>query len=496
MQNETNVYQIDQIREMETLAKERFGITGIEMMRNAGKAALEHLTKLWPKARRIAVICGTGNNGGDGYVLARVAHGAGLEVVVWQIGDPKKIKNDALLVLLDCENAGVSIKTFSTDFHKKADVIVDALFGIGLQGEIDHDAKQAIEAMNASKLPILAIDIPSGLDANTGSALGAAVHATATITFLGMKLGLLTGNGPAHAGKVHHHDLALPPDLYPLLPARIEKLHLEHFKKYLQPRARNTHKGDVGHVLVVGGDEGFMGAARMAAEGALRVGAGLVTVATSPKHAEFLNLTRPEIMCSGVLTAARLAPLLEKATVVVIGPGLGQSAWAKMLLKEVLQSKLPLVVDADALNLLSAKPVARRNWVLTPHPGEAGRLLKKTAAEVQQNRLEALSKLHQLYDGVCVLKGAGTLVLGPNLLPALCLDGNPGMATGGMGDVLSGVIGGLIAQGVPLADAAKLGVCLHAVAGDMAAKAGGERGMLAMDLMPYLRKLVNLDQEA
>jgi hydroxyethylthiazole kinase-like uncharacterized protein yjeF len=496
MQNGTNVYQIDQIREIETLAKERFGITGITMMQNAGKAAFEHLTTLWPTARRIAVLCGTGNNGGDGYVLALAAHCRGMEVTVWQVGDPEKIRNEALQVLDECKKAGVNIKTFTHAEHlQHSEVIVDAILGIGVRGEIDRTAKDAIDAINASKLPVLAIDIPSGIDANTGAVLGTAVAATATITFLGTKFGLLTGKGAAHAGKVHHHDLALPADIYPLLATRIEKLHLDKFKKYLQPRARDLNKGDVGHVLVVGGAEGFMGAARMASEAALRVGAGLVSVATSPKHAEFLNLTRPEIMCRGIFTAENLAPLLAKATVIVVGPGLGQTPWSKMLLKEVLHSKLPLVVDADALNILAEKPAARRNWVLTPHPGEAGRLLKKSTAEIQQNRLEALSKLKQIYDGVCVLKGAGTLVMGSDLLPALCVDGNPGMASGGMGDVLSGVIGGLIAQGIPLEDAAKLGVCLHAIAGDKAAEAGGERGLLAMDLMPWLRKLVNPDQK-
>lgn len=494
MHNAPTVYQIDQIRELETLARERFGITGIVMMERAGKSAFAYLMKRWPKAKRIAVICGTGNNGGDGYVLAKIAHQSKLQVNVWQVGNAQKLKAEALQAFENCKNAGVAIKPFlhAQHFHD-VDVIVDALLGIGLQGEINHDAKLAIDAMNFSEAPILALDIPSGLDADAGSVLSAAVKATATITFLGMKVGLLTGEGAAYAGELYCDDLALPADMYPLIAPKIEKLRLSQFAKFLKPRARDAHKGDMGHVLIVGGAEGFIGAARMAAEAALRVGAGLVSVATSPSHSEYFNLTRPEIMCHGVSTAEQLAPLLEKASVVVIGPGLGQSAWSKMLLKAVLQTRLPLVVDADALNLISADPCSRNNWVLTPHPGEAARLLKQTVSVVQQNRLAALEKLQQIYEGVCVLKGAGTLILAPSQLPALCDAGNPGMATGGMGDVLSGVIGGLAAQGVSLADAAKLGVCLHAIAGDAAAKDGGERGLLAMDLMPYLRKLANLD---
>jgi ADP-dependent NAD(P)H-hydrate dehydratase / NAD(P)H-hydrate epimerase len=273
--------------------------------------------------------------------------------------------------------------------------------------------------------------------------------------------------------------------------SELDKIRLEQFSHYLTPRPHDANKGDFGHVLIVGGAEGFTGAPRMAAEAALRVGAGLVTVATHPKLASVLNLTQPEIMCHGIRTPIQLRALLDKATIVVIGPGLGQSTWAKMMLKTVFASKLPLVVDADGLNLLAAKPVARTNWILTPHPGEAGRLLKLTSAEIQQDRLSALRKLQQIYGGVSVLKGAGTLVLAPDHHPAICEAGNPGMATAGMGDVLSGVIAGLAAQGIPLADAAKLGVCLHATAGDLAAKNGGERGMLATDLMIYLRQLAN-----
>ncbi|MDR3491594.1 MAG: NAD(P)H-hydrate dehydratase [Gammaproteobacteria bacterium] len=268
-----------------------------------------------------------------------------------------------------------------------------------------------------------------------------------------------------------------------------ETLQLGHFSDYLKPRPRDWHKGNAGHVLVIGGGLGYSGAPRMAAEAALRVGAGLVTVATHPSHAELLNLARPEIMCAGVKSGADLTEFFKKAKLIIVGPGLTITSWGRSLLKAVLKTSLPLVVDADALNILAQKPLARDNWILTPHPGEAGRLLGLTHEQVQADRLSAVRKLQTKYSGVCVLKGAGSLVSGDPV--GVCKDGNPGMATAGMGDVLSGVIGGLAAQGIPLADAAKLGVCLHARAGDLAAKDGGERGMLAMDLMPYLRKLCN-----
>jgi hydroxyethylthiazole kinase-like uncharacterized protein yjeF len=271
----------------------------------------------------------------------------------------------------------------------------------------------------------------------------------------------------------------------------VTTIKLSQFANYFKPRPRDMNKGDAGHVLVVGGDEGYPGAPRMAAEAALRVGAGLVTVATHPTLAATLNVTRPEIICHGVSSGTSLAALLKKADVIVVGPGLGQSRWSKALLKAVLASKLPLIVDADALNLLSTHPRTRENWILTPHPGEAGRLLKKSAAQIQEDRLAALEQIQQRYHGICVLKGAGTLVSANKSSAFICKAGNPGMATAGMGDVLSGVIAGLVAQQLPLEIAAQSGVCLHAEAGDLAARAGGERGMIATDLMPYLRQLVN-----
>jgi NAD(P)H-hydrate epimerase len=241
---------------------------------------------------------------------------------------------------------------------------------------------------------------------------------------------------------------------------------------------------------VIGGELGYSGAPRMAAEAALRVGAGLVTVATRPEHAGTLNITCPEVMCRGVESADDLMPLIKKANVIVLGPGLGQTAWSKLMYEVGRQHELPMVLDADGLNLLAQNNQYNENWILTPHPGEAARLIGHTSPEVQHDRLTALKEINKRYGGVCVLKGAGSLIMAPNSLPALCDKGNPGMASAGMGDVLSGVIGGLLAQGIPLGDAAKMGVCMHAMAGDLAAKEG-ERGMIAMDLMMYLRRLSN-----
>lgn len=268
-------------------------------------------------------------------------------------------------------------------------------------------------------------------------------------------------------------------------------LQLSQFASYLQKRPHNSHKGLFGHVLIIGGDEGYSGAPLLSALGALRVGAGLVTVATHPSHHAVLNAMQPEIMCRGISTANELNDLLQTATAVVLGPGLGQKDWGKSLFATMSSLQQPLVLDADGLNLLATKFQKKSNWILTPHPGEAARLLQTTSDAVQTDRIAAAKALQTKFDGIVVLKGSETLVAEADAI-SRCPYGNPGMATGGMGDLLSGVIAGLIAQYLPLDMAAKLGVLVHALAGDSAAEAG-ERGMIATDLLPFLRKWVNSD---
>jgi len=268
-------------------------------------------------------------------------------------------------------------------------------------------------------------------------------------------------------------------------------LELEQFTDYLQPRPRAADKSYFGHVLVIGGDYGYSGAVHLAGEAAMRVGAGLVTIATRPEHALVLNVSSPELMCHGIKTVEDLEPLLARATVVVLGPGMGRESWGRMLLEAVLQTDKTLVVDADALNLLAEKPLKQENWLLTPHAREAARLLKTTPEVIKADREVAAQQIQKIFGGACILKGAETLVCDTQGTLSICEAGNPGMATGGTGDVLSGVLGGLLAQGVPLNIAAQLGVIVHATAGDLAARDGGERGMIASDLIMYLRHLVN-----
>ena len=485
------IYQIKQIRELERIATDRFNIPPGALMQRAGKAAFDFMLRRFPQAKHITFFCGPGNNGGDGYVLAQLLHERGLKISIWQVGNLDHLSEGTKKALASCEKLNMSIQPFDEKADlAHPDLIVDAILGIGVQTALRSNIVSAIQKIQRQHVPIFSLDIPTGIHADNGQVLGAAVQATATITFIGLKLGLLTGHGVAHTGELAFSDLQLPSDLLSDVPPIAKKMHLSAYADYLKPRTKDWHKGMSGHVLVIGGDEGYSGAARMAAEAALRVGAGLVTVATHPSHAAVLNITCPEIMCRGIHESSELDDLLEKASIVILGPGLGLSDWSKMMWVSAVDAPKPKVVDADALNLLAGSGVMSEHWVLTPHPGEAGRLLGISAAEVQEDRLNVIKAICEQYGGVCVLKGAGSLVLAPNSLPVLCEKGNPGMASAGMGDVLSGVIGGLIAQGIPLGDAAKIGVYIHALAGDYAAKEG-ERGMVAMDLMPFLHHLVN-----
>ena len=484
------LYRAEQVRELDRIAIEERGIPGAVLMERAGSAAFGILRERWPQARRITLLCGIGNNGGDGFVAARRAREAGLDVRVLQLGDAARLHGDALSAAHALQAAGVDIHSWKNQRLDDADVVVDALFGTGLEREVSGVWREAIEAVNASAAPVLALDIPSGLHADSGAALGAAVRADLTVTFIGLKQGLFTGAGPDHCGAVVFDDLQVPVDIYARVTPSAVRIGHADLVAALRPRPRTAHKGRYGHVLVIGGEHGMAGAARLAAEAAARVGAGLVSVATRAAHAAAITAARPELMCHGVEEARALQPLLRRANVVAVGPGLGQGDWGRALLAAALDSRLPLVVDADALNLLALDACARGDWILTPHPGEAARLLKCSAAQVQADRFAAVHALAQRYNGVCVLKGAGTLVYDGTGPVALCDAGNPGMASGGMGDLLSGVIAGLIAQGLPLKSAAQTGVYLHAAAGDQAA-AAGERGTLASDLLPYLRRLAN-----
>ncbi|MGZ5043777.1 MAG: NAD(P)H-hydrate dehydratase [Methylobacter sp.] len=480
------LYRATQVREMDRIAIQERGIPGVELMSLAGHEVFQRLKKQWPHARSVAVFCGSGNNAGDGYFIARLALDAGLKVCVYTVSEPEKLSGDALIAYRKYSEAHGLVIPFKTEQGINADVLVDALLGTGLDRPVAGLYAEAIQAMNAHSAPVVAVDIPSGLNADTGNAMGCAVNAVCTVTFIGLKQGLFTGQAAEYCGEIYYAQLGVPDDVFAGLEATATRV----VKVPLPRRHRYAHKGNCGHVLIVGGELGYSGAAIMAGEAALRVGSGLVSIATRAEHTGLLNLNRPELMCHGVGTSEQLSALLAKVDVVVVGPGLRQSDWAKALFHAAISARKPTVVDADGLNLLAAAPTTKTYWILTPHPGEAARLLNCATAAIQHDRFAAALSLQANYGGVAVLKGAGTLIASEHQL-AVSNTGNPGMASGGMGDVLSGVIAGLLAQGLSLRDAAQQGVYLHGLAADLAAEKDGERGLLASDLMPYLRQLVN-----
>lgn len=488
------VYSLDAVRALDRLAIEEGGIAGYELMNRAARFAFDEARRRWPAAQRFRVVCGGGNNGGDGLVFARLAAEEGFSVAVTLLAEPEALRGDASAAFEDLRAIGLAVDRGSDPIAADADVVIDALFGSGLSRPVTGEGAAAIAAINEHPGGVLSMDVPSGIDGDSGEALGSAVGADLTTTFVGRKAGLYMGDGRIAAGEIRYSDLGIPNALRARVDPRFLMLQRGALAQLLGPRPRDAHKGSFGHVLVIGGASGMSGAARLAGEAALRTGAGLVSVATHPDSVLPVSAGRPELMVRGIAGASDLDPLLDRATVIAIGPGLGTDDWAQALFAALFaairDSGLPTVLDADALNLLALDPRPMAGAVLTPHPGEAGRLLDGATADVQSDREAALADLVRRFEAIVVLKGAGTLVGSGDGPPWLSARGNPGMATGGSGDVLTGVIAALIAQGFTPGAAAMLGVELHALAGDRAA-ASGERGLAAGDLLDELRGCVN-----
>jgi len=486
------LYSTAQVRAVDAHAIQALGIPGYTLMKRAGEAALRYMRARWPTAHKVVIVCGGGNNGGDGYVLGRFAQAAGLTVSVLAATPPEALKGDARQAFEDLKASGGSIRPFAAQHLKDGDVVVDAILGTGLHGGVREDLAEQIRAVNASRRPIFALDVPSGLNSDTGVPLGETIRADCTVTFVGLKTGLFIGDGPEFAGTVFFDDLELAPPNPETYRPRLERIVEAEIQNALPRRRRAAHKGDFGRVVLVGGGVGMPGAIRLAGEACLRVGAGLVTAAVAPENVAAIAAGRPELICLPLADMSLLEEAVSRADVLAVGPGLGRTPWAVSALDIVLRSDKPVVVDADALNLIAeGKARSRDHWILTPHPGEAGRLLGVQTDEIQKDRLTALDRLTERYGGTVVLKGAGTLVGSRARTPALCERGNPGMASAGMGDVLTGTIAGILAQCGDVWLSAKVGVLVHAMAGDSAARTG-ERGLLASDVARELHNCVNL----
>jgi hydroxyethylthiazole kinase-like uncharacterized protein yjeF len=492
------VFTAAQSRALDQLAIERYAIPGIVLMKRAGRAAWTTLRERWPDADPITVVCGRGNNAGDGYIVAGCALSSGARVQLIQLGTASALRGDAAGARDWAVGLGLAIHEVDNDepeFAIAGAVVVDALLGTGASGDLRPGFAKAIERIQAAGAPVLALDVPSGLCADTGRVLGIAIRADVTVTFIGMKRGLVTGDGPDYTGQVVLDTLEVPEACHQMIGGSAA-LQWNTVAWLLPQRKATAYKHQSGHALIIGGDRGMGGAVAMAAEAALRVGAGLVSVATRPEHVTAILARRPEIMVKGIDSAAQIDALVGRATVIAVGPGLGRDDWGRALLDYAIGSGKPLVVDADGLHQLARRfgtigSLGSTAIVLTPHAAEAAALLGLSVQDVQRDRFAAVAALAaRVPNGAAVLKGAGSLVANHERV-GVCLHGNPGMASAGMGDVLTGVVAGLLAQGLDAIDAAGAGVCLHSFAADRVSERFGQRGLLATDLVGEMRAILN-----
>ena len=507
------VLNASQMRDADRQTIDEIGIPSMVLMENAGRQVVAALEAAYEDLsdRHVAVLCGPGNNGGDGFVVARTLHQRGVEVSVFVVGTMASLKGDARLNIEILGRLGLTAVEVSDeqawDLHfseiSQCRLIVDAIFGTGLKSPLSGMMETVAADVNASGIPVIAIDLPSGLSADHAEPIGECIRATMTVTLAAPKIPLVLPPGEALAGNIVVADIGIPAEVIENLAGpRIELLTRESMREILQPRDADSHKGDYGHVLIVGGSTGKTGAAHLAAVGALRSGAGLVSVATprsaqpivAAMGAEYMTIPVEETV-EGTVAAGALHSLLDREQdVIAVGPGLGRSPDVVVFVQELIErSESPLVLDADALNALASDPDrlqrggdGTRPIVITPHPGEMARLANTSIDEVQASRVDVARDFavqHQIY---VVLKGHRTLIATPDGKVFINPLGNPGMATGGTGDVLTGVIAAWLAHLLDAEAACKIGVYLHALAGDLTEADEGEVAMTAGDLAAHL----------
>lgn len=459
-------------------------------MQRAGEAAFQVARRHYPTARHWLIVCGSGNNGGDGYVVARLCQAVGIQVTLQALDSSKPRPEEAERARQAWLDAGGTPDSEHIPWPESLDLIIDGILGTGLTGAPRSEAAALIALINDHPAPVIALDIPSGLLAETGATPGAVVQAAHCVAFIALTPGLLTGKARDVIGQLHHASLGLDSWLS-LNPAPVMRFDIQNLSDWLKPRRPTSHKGDHGRLVIIGGESGTPGAIRLTGEAAVRSGAGLVRVMTRAENIAPLLTARPELMVYE-LTPESLSESLEWADVIAIGPGLGQKNWGQEALKQVEKSDKTMLWDADALNLLAISPEKRQNRLITPHPGEAARLLNCSIAQIEHDRLQSARQLVKQYGGVVVLKGAGTIVASEHKLAIIDV-GNAGMGSGGMGDVLSGIIAVLLAQKLTLFEAACAGCVAHGGAADVIAERTGTRGMLASDLFSTLYPFINPD---
>jgi NAD(P)H-hydrate epimerase len=510
------VVTADQMQELDRKAIETYRIPGIVLMENAGKGATEVILNSFPdiQGKNVAIIAGKGNNGGDGFVIARHLMNRGIAVKVFLLTDSKSLRGDAetnFFIFHRMKGEIISIPSIK-DYQKvkrdleKADILIDAIFGTGLDAEVRGYYREVIDHLNTLHRPMVAIDVPSGLDADTGKPLGAAIKATLTVTFGLPKVGLLISPGIEFVGKLEIVDIGIPKNLVEEEKIQTHFLEEGEIRRLLSiPRRPDTHKGDYGHLLVIAGSVGKTGAAAMVCESALRMGAGLVTLAIPKSLNAIMEMKLTEVMTEPLPETPKqtlsqrafnaILRLCENKRAVVIGPGVGTFKETQALILKLIKTiDLPIILDADGLTALATQPkllpIANRSLILTPHPGEMARLIQSAAKEVQGDRIGISRNFSQSNHVHLVLKGYRTLIVTPKGDIYINPTGNSGLATGGTGDVLSGMIGGLVCQGYDILPSLQAAVFLHGLAGDEVVRELGEKSLMATDLIPKIPALL------
>lgn len=482
-------YSGNEVKKNEAIVAQKEKVSMYQLMELAGQSSFSLANKLWPKARSILIVCGRGNNAGDGFVMARIALQRGMHVYLHILTALDDYTGDARKACEKFMQAGGCTVKFNDIDLAKVDYIVDAMLGTGLIGDVRENYALVCKLINQLPQPVLSLDIPTGLDADTGQVHGCVIDADITICFIAVKQGMLTGYAKNHCGEIYLAKINIGKQFNHFVRSK-SLINGPHFLNSLTARKPCAHKGDIGFVVHVAGNDGYPGAARLSCEAALRSGAGLVGLICHPVNHMAVCATRPEIMLLNEqsILSGNLGRVAQ-ANIVVLGPGLGRDQWAQKLFRATINLDKPIIIDADGLNLLSQQPTYKEDWVLTPHVKEAARLLKCQVSDIERNRFEAVRDIANTYGGICVLKGAGTLISNGDKV-VINLTGNSGMASGGMGDVLSGIIASLSLQTDDLFMAACHAVYLHGKAGDLASQEG-KVGLLASDLFPYIRTLVN-----
>ena len=502
------LYTASETRKIDNLAIKEKGISGYSLMQMAAEFTLDVILREFSPVEELIIFCSKGKNSGDGFLLGSFAKEFGLEVTIVMSNTSNVIKGVSRKAFEEMKDSKVKIiSTKSVEKLKVSNkaVIVDALIGTGLKGNLKKNIKESILALNklGVKLPVLSLDIPSGVNPDTGDADDIAVYADITATFVAQKRGCFTSVGKKFSGEIIYSDLEIPKNLFSKITSTSYVVDYEDSISKVVYREQDAHKGHFGNVVIVGGDRGLGGAGLLSSRAAVYSGAGLTSLVTRPEHVSASLVSCPEVMVKGVDSGQDIEEHLVKPDVIAIGPGLGQSAWSEQMIQRVFweaeKRDVSVIMDADALNLLTKLKLSSnlpKRLILTPHPGEAARLLNTSVAVIESNRFSAAAKIQKKFNATVVLKGSGTVIChksGGTQKWGICDSGNPGMATGGMGDVLTGIIAGLLAQGLTLKEAAEAGVDLHAKAADQASLEFGEAGLTSSDVINELKYILKYD---